>query len=122
MMPVKFGLENNDVAVFQVTGTLQKDEFDEAQRQCEEVIKKIGNIKILVITEGFEGWEQAEGWDDWSFAERNDSNIDKIAVVGDEKWRDSVFAFTGKGFRPVSIEYFDSDQEINARQWLNNKI
>lgn len=119
-MSVEFELENEHVIVFQVSGTLKKAEFDDAQRQCEEIIKKTGHVKFLILTENFEGWERAEGWGDWSFAERNDAYIEKIAVVGDEKWRDSVFAFTGKGFRPVAIEYFDAGQEIKARQWLGN--
>ena len=87
----------------------------------EEIIKKIGHLKILVVTEGFDGWEKSQGWGDWSFADRNDSFIEKIAIVGDEKWRDLVFAFSGKGFRPFAIEYFDSGQEASARQWLGNK-
>lgn len=118
-MSVEFEIENNDVAVFRISGELKKLNFEDAQRKCEELIKKVGQIKILVITENFEGWEKAEGWGDWSFADRNDSHIDKIAIVGDEKWRDLVFAFTGKGFRPVDIEYFDLGQETNARDWLD---
>jgi hypothetical protein len=29
----------------------------------------------------------------------HDKDIAKIAVVGDEKWRDEVYAFLAKGFR-----------------------
>ncbi len=119
-MPIEFELENNHVIIFHVSGTLKKAEFDDAQHQCEEIINKTGHVKFLILTENFEGWERSEGWGDWSFAERNDSFIDKIAVVGDAKWRDSIFAFTGKGFRPVAIEYFDAGQEATARQWLDN--
>ncbi|MCZ6564718.1 MAG: STAS/SEC14 domain-containing protein [Gammaproteobacteria bacterium] len=109
-MSIEFEQGNNDVAVFRVSGVLKKNEFEGAQCKIEEVIKKTGHMQILIITENFEGWEHSGDWGDWSFAERNDSYIDKIAVVGDEKWRDSVFAFTGKGFRPVAIEYFDAGQ------------
>ena len=118
-MPIKFEVQDDDVIVFRISGELKIDEFHAVQLQCEEIIKKIGHVKFLVITENFQGWERAEGWGDWSFAERNDPYIEKIAVVGDLKWKDSVLAFTAKGLRPVSIEYFDSEEETNARQWLN---
>ena len=118
-MPIHFKIQDGDIMVFRISGELEIDEFRDVQTQIEEVIKKIGKVKFLVITENFQGWKQAEGWGDWSFAERNDPNIEKIAVVGDLKWKDSILAFTAKGLRPVLIEYFDSDQEAKARQWLN---
>lgn len=118
-MSVEFEIENNDVAVFRISGELKIQEFEDAQRKCEEFIKKVGQIKILVISDKFEGWEKAEGWGDWSFADRNDPYIDKIAIVGDDKWRDLVYAFTGKGFRPVDIEYFNKEHETGARRWLD---
>ena len=117
-MSVEFDIEGNDIAVFRISGKLQLLEFENSQRKCEELIKKVGDIKILVIADTFNGWENTEGWGDWSFAERNDANIRKIAIVGDEEWKDLVFAFTGKGFRPVDIEYFESGTEANARNWL----
>jgi len=81
-MSIEFEQGNNDIAVFRVSGVLKKNEFDGAQCKIEEVIKKTGHVQILILTENFEGWERSEGWGDWSFAERNDSYIDKIAVVG----------------------------------------
>ncbi len=119
-MSIEFELENGHIIVFRVSGELRLAEFESAQRKIEKMIKKTGQVQILIITNNFKGWERTEGWGDWSFAERNDSYIDKIAVVGDAKWRDSVFAFSGKGFRPVAIEYFDTGQEATARQWLSN--
>ena len=119
-MSVVFDIENKNIAVFRISGKLKLLEFEDSQCQCEELIKKVGKIKILVITDNFDGWEKSEKWGDWEFADRNDVNISKIAIVGDEKWRDLVFAFAGKGFRPVDIEYFDHGNETNARSWLDS--
>jgi hypothetical protein len=119
-MPIEFEFEGGGLAVARISGKLQKVELDRAQRECEEMIKKIGRVKILVLTTNFAGWERAEGWDDTSFADRNDPYIEKIAVVGGAKWRDLVYAFTGRGLRPVPIQYFEPDQEGAARQWLVN--
>ena len=120
-MPINFETQTDDVLIFRVSEELKLAEFLEAQNQIEEVINKIGNVKILIITENFQGWERAEGWEDFSFQDRNDAFIDKMAIVGDLKWKDSIFAFAAKGLRPVSIEYFEPDQEANARNWLKQK-
>jgi hypothetical protein len=32
-------------------------------------------------------------------------HIEKMAIVGDEKWQDDAFAFTAKGFRATVIEF-----------------
>ena len=118
-MSIKFELEGDDVAVFCITGKLRLDEFQAAQRKCEEIINKVGQVKILAITSNFEGWEKSEGWGDWSFADKNDPYIKKIAIVGDEQWKDLAIAFSGKGLRPVEIEYFETGKENNARTWIS---
>lgn len=119
-MPIQFSLEDGNIGAFEISGTLGRDEFELAQNECEAAIHKVGSIKILAILKNFQGWEKASGWEDLSFAERNDTYIDKIAIVGEKQWEDLVYAFTAKGLRPVAIEYFDASQQDVARQWLNN--
>ena len=119
-MPVKFSLESDNIGLFKVSGKLGKDELERAQSECESAIKKMGNIKILAVLDNFQGWEKAKGWEDLTFAERNDPYIEKMAIVGDRQWEDLAYAFTAKGLRPVPIEYFDEGQEESARQWLTS--
>ena len=119
-MPIAFEIEGDDLAVFRVSGRLGKVELDRAHSDCEEMIKQRGHVRILILTKNFAGWERGEGWGDTSFADRNDPYIKKIAIVGVAKWRDLVYAFTGRGLRPVPIQYFEPDQEGAARQWLGN--
>ena len=119
-MSIELEIQNDHVIAFRISGELKIAEFRDAQLRCEEIIKKLGQVKFLIISDNFQGWERTKGWEDWSFAERNDAYIEKIAIVGDPKWKDLVFAFTAKGLRPVSIEFFDSGQEAKARQWLIN--
>jgi hypothetical protein len=40
--------------------------------------------------------------------------IEKMAIVGAEKWQDDALAFTAKGFRAMAIEFFE------ARTWLSS--
>ena len=119
-MPITWELQAGQLGVLRVSGKLSIADLKQAQNECEAAIRELGGLKILAILVDFDGWERAEGWEDMSFAERNDPYIDKFAIVGDDQWRDLVYAFTGRGFRPVPIEYFTADQEAAARQWLSS--
>jgi hypothetical protein len=118
-MAIQFAVENGNLGIFRVNGKLGVVELEAAQKEAEEVIKKEGDIRILVVLENFAGWEKAKGWGDISFPLQNDPYIKKIAIVGDAEWRDLVYAFTGKGLREVPIEYFEANREDAARQWLD---
>mgnify|MGYP003556418866 CR=1 FL=1 len=101
-----------------ITGGLKKAELDQIQTIASELIKREGQIKMLVILEDFLGWERGADWEDMNFQEEHDRDIEKIAIIGDEKWRNLVLAFTGKPFRPVAIEYFTPSQLDQARTWI----
>ncbi|MGB5304604.1 MAG: STAS/SEC14 domain-containing protein [Gammaproteobacteria bacterium] len=117
-MPIKCEFKSGNLGVYTVSGKLGQAEYQKAQQDVEAVIQQLGSVRILIVLEGFTGWERAEGWEDLSFAERNDPYIEKIAIVGDPQWQDLVYAFTLKGLRPVPIEYFNTDEESRARDWL----
>ena len=118
-MSIAFENQQDNVIELRVSGELKLAEFQDAQLHIEKVIQTSGNVSILIITEDFQGWERTEGWEDFSFQEKNDTFINKIAILGDPKWKDSILAFAAKGLRPVAIEYFDVAQEANARAWLS---
>ena len=46
-------------------------------------------------------------------------DVEKMAIVGDEKWRDDALAFTAKGFCPTAIELFAASRISEARMWLS---
>lgn len=117
-MPVKWEVDSGNLGVFRITGKLIKDEYVSAQNEAEALIRKLGSIKILVLLEDFSGWERTSAWEDLSFNEQNDPFIEKMAIVGHPQWQDLVYAFTLKGLRSVPIEYFASEDESKARQWL----
>lgn len=106
------------LVVFYVSGILTKPELDLCQKNAEETIQQ-GQAKILNIVTDFLGWDDNSGdWADLSFGERNDDYIQKMATVGDDKWRDQAAMFTLKGLRKFPIKYFSDGQEKLARLWL----
>ncbi|WP_456444305.1 STAS/SEC14 domain-containing protein [Thiolapillus sp.] len=120
-MPAVFESVLDGTLVFRVSGKLHADDFVAAWHAGEEQIREAGSIRILVIYDGFEGWD-----DDLigevmnpGFMEEQDDLIEKIAVVGEERWREPTELFMLKGLRKAAVEYFEPDQEALARAWLD---
>lgn len=101
-----------------VRGQLKKEEYDRLLRQAEPIIGQKGRIKLLIVGEGFAGWERASGWGDLGFMMEHDDDIGKIAVVAEERWRDDLLMFLGAGLRAAPVCFFTPDQLELARAWL----
>jgi hypothetical protein len=106
------------VLTWRVSGQLKQSEFAAAQKQAAEIIQQQGKVRFLVLVENFTGIDQAGDWGDVSFPASHDPFIEKIAIVGDQKWENVALLFTGKGVRRVSIEYFPPADLEKARAWL----
>ena len=119
-MTVTVSGADGEIIEFVVTGRLTEEELASAQQAAADVIRERGRVRILVNTEGFEGWQQGGSWDDFSFQEQFDRYIEKMAFIGDRKWEDMVRLFSNEAFRAFPIEYFDSDDAEQARAWLSS--
>lgn len=102
-----------------ISGELSRSEVGEIQAAARAAIAHWSKISALFILEDFAGWKRDSGWGDLSFLTAHDHEIAKIAVVGDEQWRDWVNAFLAKGFRQAQVEYFLPAEAAKARAWLD---
>ncbi len=101
-----------------VSGKVKKTEVETAQKVVIRIIGSGLKARILLIAEGFNGWEDKGNWGDVSFQMKYDEQIEKIAVVGQKKWEDLVSAFLGKGLRSVEIRFFPPFRLGIARAWV----
>ena len=101
-----------------ISGELDKSEVSQMQTAALDAIRRCGKISALFILENFSGWKRAGDWGDISFMSAHDKDIARIAVVGEEQWRDLVYAFLAKGFRGAAVEYFLPADLVKARAWL----
>jgi len=111
------GLDGSILTV-KVTGRLVYSEHIEVQRATGEILKEHGPLRLLVLTEGFQGWAKGGDWGDVSFQLDNDPLIEKMAIVAGEEWEDLVLLFSGRGLRSFPIEHFPPADEARARAWL----
>lgn len=119
-MAIKWNINKDYLIEFNLTGQLVYKEYREFLAELEPIAKKAGEVRLLAILNDFTGWDENKGWEDSSITDRTDPYMKKMAIVGDEKWRDMVELFTLKGLRSVAIEYFSSDNEQAAREWLES--
>jgi len=89
-----------------ISGELDQAEVGRMQAAALEAIRRWGKISALFILENFRGWKRDGNWGDITFMTEHDQEIIKIAAVGDEEWRDLVYAFLAKGLRRAVVEYF----------------
>jgi hypothetical protein len=109
--------ESPQVIRVEVTGRLTSQQWHATLKDVAKRFAPGRSTSILLIAEGFEGWEPGN-WDDLSFQREHDAQIERIAIVADERWRDRVLMFAGQGLRKVDIRFFTPAEMSQARQWL----
>jgi hypothetical protein len=119
-MPVEIIDTAGKLLQLKVRGMLKKADYDRIIQIAKEAIAREEKVRALVILEAFEGWERRGDWGDVSFMTEQGQHIEKMAIVGDEKWKDDAFAFTAKGFRATVIEFFTPSRLSEARTWLSS--
>ena len=90
----------------------------DVQAVAAQEIARVGKIKLLFLLDAFEGWERDADWGDLAFYAAYDKDIEKIAIVGEEKWRDHGLAFAGAGIRKAAVQFFPPAASAQARIWV----
>jgi hypothetical protein len=101
-----------------VTDLLRLADQKAVQTLAAELIEKGQKVRILVVIDHFQGWERSAKWDDIGFLMEHGDDIEKIAIVADERWKDQAFLFVGKGLRTTAIEFFPPSALPQAGQWV----
>jgi NH3-dependent NAD+ synthetase len=109
---------DNEIIRIRISGVMRLADQKELQKVARDLIDRGLKPRLLVITENFEGWEKAEEWGDVGFLTDYGDSIVKMAIVGDECWKEQVFMFTGKGLRATEIEFFPPSSSKEAELWV----
>jgi hypothetical protein len=118
-MPIEVVDASGALVEIRVRGMMKRADLARIVQVTRESIAREGRVRALILLEDFEGWERQEDWGDVSFVLEQGQHVEKMAIVGDERWRDRAFAFTAKGFRPTAIEFFIPSRTNQARTWLD---
>jgi hypothetical protein len=101
-----------------VTGEFGRADQAAAQDAARALIAMAGTINVMVVLQGFTGFERGADWGDMDFYAQHADDIARMAIVGDPKWKDDVDAFTGAGMRTTKIEFFATAALTQAKAWV----
>jgi hypothetical protein len=118
-MPIQVLEPTGNPITVKISGLLKKEEFTRLQGLFLEAVKHQRKFSLLVMLEGFEGWDEKDDWNSVPFHLEYDQQVQKVAIVGDAKWEDLFAAFLGKGMRGMQIRHFLPAQLDAARTWLS---
>ena len=85
------------VLTVRISGKLTQPELAEVQKAAGSIIDQQGKGRFLVIIDDFQGTDKGGDWSDLSFQVHYDPLIEKIAIVGDRKYRGTDVAVHGQG-------------------------
>ena len=105
-MPITMQHESDNLYRVDVRGTLQKAELERCQTDLVLQMQRLGPVRLLFILDGFEGWAPGDNWRDLSFYVTHGQDIERIAIVGDERWRSEALMFVGADLRKAPVEFF----------------
>jgi len=117
-MPTTFRPESANHYRIDVSGLVQKSELENVQGAIAQEIARIGKVRLLFVLDQFKGWEKSSDWGDMDFYETHGQDIERIAIVGEEKWRDDALMFALADLRKAPTRYFLPAEFEQARTWL----
>jgi hypothetical protein len=118
-MPAGLQHDHDNVFRIDIQGTLHKHDLDRCGQEIAGEIVRFGRVRLLIVLDRFDGWDAMDNWKDLTFYVRYGDAIDRIAIVGDERWRSLALMFANADLRRGPVEYFTSDAVAEARTWLN---
>ncbi len=105
------------VLAFKMSGRLHDEDYKKFVPLVDEAIAKFGKVRMLAQFHDFHGWDTHALWDDIKFATTHCTKIERIALVGEEKW-EKWMATVCKPFTMAQVRYFDVDEMKSAETWL----
>lgn len=120
-MPATVQHEGGNIFRVTATGLLRRQELETAQAAVAADVARQGKIRLLVTLENFQGWEKGANWGDLQAYEKIGDAIERIAIVGDEKWREDARMFMLADIRKAPVRYFIPAELKDARAWLAAK-
>src|SRR5436309_9130511 len=104
-MSMETHIEDQHLLV-RIHGLLRLRELEESQGAAAKMIREAGKVTLLILLDDFQGWEPGGDWGDMSFLIEHDNDIEKMAIVGQERWREQVLVFAGSDLQSRGL-YLD---------------
>ena len=110
-------LDGGKLLEVEVSGKLTREDYRHFVPEFERLHGEHGKMRLRFEMKDFHGWEAGGLWEDLKFDMRHFADLDRVAMVGDQRWEKGMAGFC-KPFTKAKVRYFDWDHAGDARQWL----
>jgi SpoIIAA-like len=117
-MPITFGHERDNIYRVEISGTLGERDFSALQEAAAAEIDRTGKIRLLIVLSHFHGWAPGR-WQHLTFYVKHGGDVERIAIIGDERWRTETLMFAGADVRQGSVAFFSPPYRSQAATWLD---
>ncbi|MBU0514083.1 MAG: STAS/SEC14 domain-containing protein [Proteobacteria bacterium] len=117
LMPESAG----DALGFRAVGKLTDEDYKQVFiPRLDEALAAHGKLKVmLVLDDGFEGWDLHAMWDDARWGMKHKDDMSKVAVVGGAKWMEWASKVGGHLIKG-EVKTFDLAQLDEAWAWVKS--
>ena len=117
-MPMTLQRESPDTYRLDISGLLLRSDYRQCEAELKTELDRVGSAKLLCVLNGFEGWEPHADWSDLAFYVKYGDAIQRVAIVGNERWRSEMLMFAAADLRKAPVEFFPEGEMTRARAWL----
>jgi hypothetical protein len=118
-MPIEMHHEGDRTYRLDISGVLARADMTRCEAELASELRRIGSAKLLCVLKEFKGWEAQGDWNSLNFYMTHGDAIERIAIVGEERWRSLALMFAVADLRKAPVEFFTEDALAQARQWLS---
>ncbi|MDT0644674.1 STAS/SEC14 domain-containing protein [Zunongwangia sp. F363] len=96
---------------------LTDEDYEKMIPFLQEKIREFGKIRWYFEMQDFDGWSLSAMWKDAKFDFENNENLQKVAMVGAEKWEKGLTQLM-KPFADAEVKYFQLNEREAAKAWI----
>ena len=108
------------MVIVDVCGKLVKEDFELFVPEFERLVAlhaRRGRLRVLFDMTDFHGWTVGAMWEDTKFGFYHSNDVERIAMVGEEKWQHGLALFC-KPFTNAVVKFFEHCDTAKAIEWL----
>ena len=110
-------IDGPDFVELEASGTLTSGDYDEVLPRIEALAEQRGPLRFYIELKDFRGWSPAALWRDIKFDMRHQADMDRVAIVGENRWEKWLTQLSRPFFR-ADVRYFAREHADEARRWV----
>jgi hypothetical protein len=97
---------------------LKTEDFEYFVPQADKIMESRDKIRMLIQLKDFKGWSASALWEETKFGVRHFSDIDRLAIVGEKQWEETMAGFIAP-FTGAEVRYYDMMDLPLAQAWVS---